>query len=152
MIKNNHIIIKNRLTMTEEELLHWNKNWKNFRPYEIDSRDFSIKKYIPSLDGIQNMREEYKKPLKINSAWRTPNHNKTIGGKKNSDHTWIEGRDINSSAFDVHINSIQEGRELEELAIKHGFNAIGRYRRSMFIHISMRTPKLCGKIYQWGYW
>ena len=148
----NYLRIPNYTELTKLDLSVWDSKWPNFKPYELSSRDFSITMYIPALDALQAIRTEWGKPLHINSAWRNANHNHIVGGKKNSDHTWLDDRDINASAFDVHIDSIKDGKALEKLAIKHGFNAIGRYRKSKFIHFSMRKPKPNGKIYQWGYW
>jgi len=152
MIQGDYLIIPNRLEMTQDQIDYWNNRWPNFKPYEVDSRDWSIMLYLPAFDALQRVRTKRGKPMRINSAWRTPKHNKRVGGSKKSDHTLIEDREINSSAFDLGIDSIQEGRELEELLIAEGFNAIGRYRSSMFIHGSMRKPKSTGNIYSWGRW
>ena len=148
----NYVHIRDYRKMSDEEKERWSERWPNFQPYELASRDFSVKIYKDALDALQGMRTEYDSGLVINSAWRNDYHNKIVGGKENSDHTWVEGREINASAFDVHISSIAMGKELEMLALKFGFNVIGRYRTSSFIHISMREPKKSGKIYQWGRW
>ena len=144
-ISEDQLVIGNYLLMTDAELIQWADRWPNFKPYEIASRDFSIIVNTKSLDALQSLRLDWGKSLHVNSAYRTPSHNRAVGGKPNSDH-------LKGSAFDIHINSISMGKKLEKLAIKHGFNAIGRYRRSMFIHISQRDKKPNGRIYQWGRW
>jgi uncharacterized protein YcbK (DUF882 family) len=71
-------------------------------------------------------------PYVINSAFRSPAHNKIVKGKTNSAH-------LDGVAFDVKaINSSQRFRILYG-AIKAGFKRIGVYET--FIHIDNSTTK-----------
>jgi uncharacterized protein YcbK (DUF882 family) len=46
--------------------------------------------YYPNIlalaKELQKLRDYYKKPIIINSGWRTEEHNKEVGGAKNSMH------------------------------------------------------------------
>ena len=132
---------------------HWkyledSKEWKtiapNFRPKELASKgDGSIIIDKTSLALLQKLRDIYKKPLIINSAYRDPEHNDNIGGSKNSQH-------LKGKAFDIHIKDQSMGRELEKIAEIIGFTAIGRYKT--FIHVDNRPSKANGGGYRWGTW
>ncbi|MCH9664311.1 MAG: DUF882 domain-containing protein [Gammaproteobacteria bacterium] len=84
------------------------------------------------IAALENMREEYGKPMKINSAYRTRQHNTNVGGVSNSQHR--KGR-----AVDVHIDNQEDGDRLEELAHKYLIGGVGRY--NSFIHIDSRGTK-----------
>ena len=116
---------------------------KNFTLDEFKSKDGAE---FP-LDVIENLRELAKnlqvirdyfgKPIKINSGYRSPEHNKSIGGAKNSQH--VKGR-----AADIVITGVtpkQLAAELEKLIaakkIKQG--GIGIYPN--FLHYDIRGTK-----------
>jgi len=132
----------------------WESRWPDFMPWELDTRDFSVRMSTKSLDAAQAVRTEFGQGMYVTNACRNWPHNVSVGGKENSDHLTEDkrGNPLNATAFDIAIASPAFGRKLEAIAIKHGFNAIGRYPVSSFIHISMRKPKPNGKIYQWGRW
>lgn len=44
--------------------------------------------------NLQKLRDAVGKPININSAYRTPKHNKSIGGKSNSQHLYAKAADI----------------------------------------------------------
>ena len=127
------------------DLKAWKKRWPNFLPQEFDSDDFSLKLYIPALDGLQRVRTRLGRPLRITSAYRSPKHNRRVGGKKNSQHAL-------GKAFDIALPRKSDGPLIEKLARSEGFTGIGRYPKRHFIHIDMRPPKPSGAIYQWGSW
>jgi len=140
---------RDAVTMAE-----WRSRWPNVMPWEIHTRDFSVRMSTKALDAWQDVRSDFGKAMFITSGCRNWAHNEAVGGKANSDHLTEDkhGTPRDATAFDVAISSVSEGRELERLAVKYGFNAIGRYPVSRFIHFSMRPPKASGKIYQWGSW
>lgn len=122
----------------------WDKLAPNFSPEELASNgDGSIVMVKNALISLQRMRDIYKKPLRINSAYRDIAYNKKIGGETNSQHTL-------GLAFDIHIDNTEMGRELEAIAKKCGAGGVGRYTN--FIHVDFRPRKSTGKLYEWGVW
>lgn len=127
-----------------EELAEWQALAPNFSPRELASHgDGSILVVKDALKALQRVRDAANRPLTINSGYRDPAYNASIGGVPNSQHT--RGR-----AFDILIHNSQEGRDLERIAKDCGFTAIGRY--DTFIHIDNRPPKANGGGYTWGTW
>lgn len=119
----------------------WDKLAPNFSPEEIASKgDGSISVVKNALIGLQRVRDKYKAPLKINSAYRDKAHNVKVGGSPNSQH-------LLGTAFDISIKDKKMGRELEKIAKEVGFTGIGRY--STFIHIDMRPSN---RLHEWGVW
>lgn len=73
---------------------------KNFYKSEFDSKDgsempkevlYNIQKLAIQL---QVLRDYLGKPIKINSGYRSPEHNKAIGGVSNSQHVLGKAADI----------------------------------------------------------
>lgn len=107
---------------------------KNFSKREFNSKDG---KRMPSevLDNIkvlakqiQTIRDAIGAPLHINSAYRSPEHNKRIGGVKNSQHVLgkaadLSSRDISPDNLHAIIKSlIFEGKIINGgLGIYNGF-------------------------------
>lgn len=151
-IQDGHLFVPNRTKLGSHDMDYWHQRWGRFLPYEVDSRDFSIKLHCNTFDKMMLVRNDFNDQMHLTSAWRSPKHNRDVRGSRRSDHTWVDDRDINGSGFDIAITSISMGRKIEKLAIKHGFNVIGRYPKSMFVHISCRKPKRNGALYQWGSW
>lgn len=120
--------------------LHW--PWKNFAPHEMCSSDTkAIRLYIPFMDALQRVRDDFGRPMNITSGYRTPAHNKRVGGVKNSQH--VLGR-----ASDIALARLRDGPLLERLADEHGMKGIGRYPSRRFIHMDMRE----GSPARWGRW
>nr|WP_055733276.1 D-Ala-D-Ala carboxypeptidase family metallohydrolase [Agarivorans gilvus] len=83
------------------------------------------------------MRKELGKPIKINSAYRTPEHNHKVGGKKNSLHVQAKAADIVVSGMtpkDVHA------KILDLIACKKmAEGGLGLY--NTFVHYDVRGYK-----------
>jgi uncharacterized protein YcbK (DUF882 family) len=134
----------------------WPVRYPNFRPGEVAADDGSILILAEALDALQAIRTEFGMPFILNSSYRTAAQNRAAGSKETSMHR-------RGHAFDIGLhNGLQpghprfaayDGRELEHLARKHGFNGIGRYvsdydsGRRGFIHIDMRNRSA-----SWGSW
>lgn len=130
--------------LTLAEAAEWELIAPNFLPKELASKgDGSLLISKDALRGLQRLRHLYGKALIINSAYRDSAHNKRVGGSINSRH-------VKGDAFDIHIENVEMGRQLERLAVECEFTAIGRY--SNFIHVDMRPPKINGGGYRWGKW
>lgn len=94
----------------------------------------NIKKLAESL---QMLRDDIGLPIRINSGYRSPEHNEKIGGVKNSQHT-------KGTAADIAISGVspREIRRRLEILIKSGKmlqGGIGSY--STFTHYDIRGYK-----------
>lgn len=72
----------------------------NFTKKEFDSKDgeempqdvfFNI---VKLANQLQILRSKLKRPIKINSGYRSPQHNKNVGGSPNSQHLLGKASDI----------------------------------------------------------
>lgn len=117
---------------------HWQEidadEWpaEYFTPKECaDSQDGSIVVYVPALVALDEVRRTLNKPIKVNSWYRTPEHDKAIGGA--GGHP--EGRCI-----DIAI-SHGPALMLMMLASRVGFTGIGVKQNGpvagRFIHLDM---------------
>lgn len=106
---------------------------KNFKVYEFACKDGSDKIVIDSeiVDIVQKIRDHIKKPIVINSAYRTPSHNKKEGGSPNSQH-------LLGKALDIKVEGVSPKR-IAEIAKYYGADGIGVY--STFTHIDCRGHK-----------
>lgn len=65
--------------------------WKNFMPAELACRgDGSLWVDEDFMDELQTLRDKVGAPMHVTSGYRTPEHNRRIGGKSHSFHL---GRD-----------------------------------------------------------
>ena len=111
--------------------------WPNFAPAEIACRGTGQLKLHPeALDKLQALRDRLGKPLIVRSAYRSPEHNRRVGGAPRSKH--MEG-----TAFDVAMSN-HDPVAFEAAAREAGFLGFGFYPRSDFIHIDL------GPARQWG--
>ncbi len=86
------------------------------------------------LERLHALREEWDRAMVIVSAYRSPAHNKAVGGAKRSYH-------MLGMAVDVSMRGIR-ARQRERfiaLAEKHGFTGIGVY--PTFTHIDVRKRR-----------
>ncbi|GJL95500.1 MAG: hypothetical protein DHS20C05_19050 [Hyphococcus sp.] len=126
----------------EIELQAWLARWPNFHPREIASKDSgAVKISTDFMDGLQATRRDFKKPMKMTSVYRTPEHNRRVGGVPGSQH-------VAGLAGDCALAVLSDGPVLEALARKHGMTGIGRYPKQKFIHMDMRP----GRLATWGRW
>jgi hypothetical protein len=111
--------------------------WPNFSPAEIACRGTGALKLDPiAMDRLQGLRDRLGKPLIVRSAYRSPAHNRAVGGAKQSKH--IEG-----TAFDIAMAN-HDPVAFERAAREVGFLGFGFYPRSGFIHVDL------GPARQWG--
>ena len=111
--------------------------WANFSPAEIACRGTG-KLVInePALDKLQALRDRLGKPLIVCSAYRSPEHNRAVGGAKRSKH-------MDGAAFDIAMSN-HDPAAFEAAARAVGFLGFGFYPRSGFMHVDLRPAR------QWG--
>ena len=103
--------------------------WPSFTPDEIRCKGTGKLYILPeAMDALQLARDIVGLPFHINSAYRSPEHNKAVGGAKNSYH-------VRGMAFDISLRN--HDRSLLLAALKSaGFKGIGHY--DTFIHADIR--------------
>ena len=102
--------------------------WPSFSPREIASKgDGEIVIDDTALDKLQELRTRLGKPLLLTSAYRSPAHNRRVGGAKNSRH-------MQGDAFDVRMEN-HDPHEFEAAARAVGFTGFGYYPKSGFMHV-----------------
>jgi len=114
---------------------HW--RWANFSPEEIACRgDGTIRINEAALDKLQALRDRLGVPLIVNSAYRSPDDNRRVGGAKHSMH-------LQGAAFDISMAN-HDPESFEAAARAIGFTGFGFYPRQNFMHIDI------GRARQWG--
>ncbi len=115
----------------------------NFNLSEFQSKDGSP---MPSnvlanvrelANALQTIRASIGVPLNINSAYRSPEHNKRVGGSPNSQHLLGKAADLSNSK----LPPAQLAEVIEEL-ISRGYipeGGIGIY--NTFVHYDIRGNK-----------
>lgn len=111
----------------------WKLCFPNFAAAEVACKSgaaFPIERHEArrALSSLQLLRNYVNRPLIINSAFRTPEHNAKIGGAPNSLH--LEGR-----AFDIRATGV-ERLQLIYFARQCGFHGIGL--SNTFVHLDTR--------------
>ena len=103
---------------------------KNFKYREFASKDGSriLKLDIDSVKKLQELRDGLGVPIIINSAYRSPNHNKAVGGAKGSRH-------LKGDAFDIRVAGYTP-LQIANYARYLGFTGISAY--NTFTHIDTR--------------
>ncbi len=129
------------MTMTFHR--HWRDvpesawRWRNFSPAEIACRGTGkLLVNEPALDKLQALRDRLGKPLIVRGAYRSPEHNRAVGGATRSKH-------MDGAAFDIAMSN-HDPVAFEAAARAVGFLSLGFYPRSRFIHVDL------GPARQWG--
>jgi zinc D-Ala-D-Ala carboxypeptidase len=112
--------------------------WPNLSPAEIACRGTGkLRLNEAALDKLQALRDRLGKPLILRSAYRSPEHNRAVGGAKASKH-------LDGVAFDIAMaNHDPEAFEAEARAV--GFGGFGFYPRSGFVHIDLGPARVWGE-------
>lgn len=114
----------------------------NFSLSEFNKHNFTVptdvlRNLIELAKNLQVLRDEVKKPIKITSGYRSPEHNAKIGGAKASQH-------ITGKAADIKIEGMtpkQVAAVIEKLiaAGKITEGGIGIYKT--WVHYDIRGTK-----------
>lgn len=112
--------------------------WPSFSPREIACKGTGrLVVDDQALDKLQALRDRLGKPLILTSAYRSPEHNKRVGGAKNSRH-------MQGDAFDVMMTN-HDPFGFESAARAAGFKGFGFYQKSGFMHIDTGPERSWGK-------
>lgn len=111
-----------------------------FSSSEFDSPDapdsgLNMKKVF--VEKLDSLRHHYGRPLKINSGYRTLDHNARVGGSFDSAH-------LTGWAADIHCSDTLELKTLYALAKDLGFKRVGQYRTkkgNYFLHVDLHPLK-----------
>ena len=112
--------------------------WPSFSPAEIACRGTgSIKINTEAMDTLQTLRDRLGKPLIERSAYRSPSHNRAVGGAPASRH-------MLGTAFDIAMSN-HDPATFAEAARAAGFLGFGTYPRSGFMHIDLGHARSWGE-------
>jgi hypothetical protein len=93
--------------------------WANFSPAEIACRGSgSIRIHPEALDKLQALRDRLGKPLIVRSAYRSPAHNRAVGGAPSSKH-------MLGTAFDI-ATANHDPESFKAAARSVGFRGLSR--------------------------
>lgn len=111
--------------------------WKNFSPRELACKGTgSIYVDRVAISKLQELRDKLGIPLLVTSAYRSPEHNKRVGGAKASYH-------MRGVAFDIRMEN-QDPVAFEMAAREVGFRGIGYYPKQGFMHIDLGPERTWG--------
>lgn len=111
--------------------------WPNFGAWEIASkREGELLVDTDAMDKLQALRDRLGKPIVVVSAYRSPAHNKAVGGAENSYH-------MRGMAFDI-VMANHNPRDFEEAAKAVGFKGFGYYPKRGFMHIDTGPTRSWG--------
>lgn len=103
---------------------------ENFKLSEFECKDGSnlVKVDSELIRKLQKLRTKLGRPIKINSGYRTPTHNKNVGGAKGSQH-------LLGTAADIVVSGVYPKVVAQE-AIALGFSGVKAY--DTFTHVDTR--------------
>ena len=106
----------------------------NFSVREFRCKDGSDKILIcqETVNILQSVRNYFGKPITINSAYRTPSHNKKVGGASASQH-------VKGTACDIVVQGVPSWAVAAYLEANYPQHGIGLYAN--FVHIDSRGYK-----------
>ena len=116
---------------------------ENFTLDEFQSKDGALmpddvlENIIELAENLQILRDYLKAPIRINSAYRSPEHNKSVGGASRSKHLLGQAADITSDGYTP--KQVHETIEklIKDGSIKQG--GLGSY--NTFTHYDIRGTK-----------
>ena len=116
---------------------------KNFSLSEFESKDGAdmpnavLENIKEVASNLQALRDYIGEPIKVNSGYRSPKHNKSIGGVKNSRH--IKGQAADICVLGMRSRDVVKAikKLISEGKMKEG--GIGTYET--FVHYDIRGTK-----------
>lgn len=109
---------------------------------ELDCRDGSPYPIAWRVDRAPTLAHEFEairaalggKPIRINSAYRTEQYNRRIGGSRNSQH--VQGRALDLSPIHCTLDELKEACLARARTVSSAINGVGFY--PSFVHIDIR--------------
>lgn len=86
---------------------------------------------------LQQLRDDFGRPLKITSGARCRDHNRDVGGAPRSGHLVSEGNPARAADIDVSRFSGELRYKLIKLAFRHKFRGVGV--ADTFLHIDLKN-------------
>ena len=83
-----------------------------------------------TLEVLQAVREHFAVPVVVTSAARCPDHNRAVGGARNSQHVY--GR-----AADIQVRDVEPAAVFDWIAQQYPAASLGHY--ATFTHVDTRT-------------
>ena len=123
---------------------------KYFNYHEFDSPDVQGSGQLMDerlLEILDDVREEFGKPIKINSGYRTLAHNEKVGGKMPKEDGTGGSSHLYGLAVDIACDNSVDRFKLITILLSHGINRIGI--ADTFIHIDVDPEKSSNVI--WTY-
>lgn len=93
------------------------------------------------LQKLDELREKIGYPIHVTCGYRCPSHNADVGGVYNSQH-------VLGTAADIYCDELTVD-QLAEAAAEIGFDGIGRYYDSEFVHVDCRDNGESPNGYTW---
>jgi uncharacterized protein YcbK (DUF882 family) len=116
---------------------------QNFSKIEFESRDGApmpddVLENIKILaQNLQTLRDHFGQAIHINSAYRSPEHNKNIGGATSSQHLLGKAADISMRNF----TPVQIHETIEQLIAEGDLHQGGLGLYNGFVHYDIRGTK-----------
>lgn len=130
------------------EANHWREvppgqwRWQHFTPQEMACKGSQrIKVRIALMDKLEALRGLVGE-MHVLSGYRSPEHNKEVGGAAQSKHVLGEAADISMARHDP--------AEFYDAARQVGFLGIGFYPSQNFIHVDLGPKRWWGDPARWG--
>ena len=123
--------------------------WKFFSDNELKCKGTNeIHMDEEFMEKLVAIRDKLNLPMTITSGYRSKEHNKAIGGAKNSPH--LQGKAVDIACYG------EKAYQIVQLALAEGFTGIGVKQKgahgSMFIHIdTMEVGPLVPRPWIWSY-
>lgn len=107
---------------------------KHFRVREFACKDGTDSVMISSelVWTLEKIREHFNSPVIINSAYRTPNHNKAVGGSPSSRH-------LLGQAADIRVKDVPPSTVYAFCSSLLTTGGVGKY--NTFTHVDVRKKK-----------
>lgn len=88
------------------------------------------------VDKLDRLRHAWGRPIVVNSGFRTPTHNASVGGKPNSAH-------LRGLAADCRTDDLRDAIKFAIFAAARGFTRIGVDLKGKYVHLDV-DPSLPG--------
>lgn len=108
---------------------------KDFRVREFRCKNGADVIFVDTalVELLQKIRDHFGAPITINSAYRTPEYNKKVGGSTYSQHQYGKAADIVVKG----VKPSEVAAYAEQLMPSYG--GVGRY--ATFVHVDVRDEK-----------